>query len=294
MPFLGLEYHHAAKIRIKGEYGMRMRLPFFVIVLLSVCALFASADSKEQKIGKLLDVTGIKEQLRAMPELVKATFDQQKQQFGNETYAKIRDIIAKAFKEGDFIRIAKEEILAHYDEKLCDSVLKRYESKLFLDITKAEIKASENYDQSQFDGFDYSKVDEKRDAVIVKLIEDTDSIGIQSKTTSLTLKAFINSFNFFLPEENKITAKQLDAIIAQTLETITSDENMLNLKKRYAVIYKDFSNKQIEEYFSFYSTDEGKWVNTNFVNGFTKAFEACMEESARSIIDQFKLSGKQL
>jgi hypothetical protein len=249
----------------------------------------AYSEPKQELISKVLDVTGIEKQFSDLSGVIAAMYQGQQQQLPGEAYGKIIDIINDSFGGTNFSAYIQKEMGAGYREDYCLAIAKTYESKLFKDVTAREIDAMRPEETARIEGLDYSKVSAGRDGIFESFMEEGKSLENQKRVTTSAVRAFIYTYNILLPEGRKI-GKDVEAQALQGVgQQLSSPDSRLRTKKYLAIIYEPFSDAQLKEYFAFYSSAAGKWLNGIVFDGFEKGFAACMTDAANKLKEAFNL-----
>jgi hypothetical protein len=280
---------------------LRTATVFLACLLASTSsALFAqaapasSSGTKEDKVARVMEVTGIASGCASIPTYISALFGQQKAQFGEEKYAKLIGIMTDSFSETNIHRYIRDELVGNYDAARCESILRTYEGKLFLDITARENEALSVENEAKVAQFDYSAIDAGRDKILDEFIDVTKSVEQEESMVLGALDVYLKAYNLFLPKDSKIAPDAIRQVEDQTRAALGSDENRMGLKKRMAQIYEDFSNEELERYFAFYDSDAGKWLYEGYMSGFQKALESSMKDAAGKIVAEFNLSEQNI
>ncbi len=256
---------------------------------LSACILPASSQAKEDLVASVLEVTGIEKQFADVSGMVLGMYQGQQGQMPEESYRKIIEVITDSFVKTDHSSYVKKAMLAEYSEEYCREIVSAYRSKLFLDITAREIEAGRPEEAVKIAGFDYSKVSAARDGLFDSFLDEGMRIESQKRIAAAAIKAFIYTYNILLPEPSRISSDVEAQAIAAAEASLDSDAVRIQTKKALAAIYESFSDAQLKDYFGFYSTAEGKWLNDIVMKGFEKSFEACMADAANKLKIAFKL-----
>lgn len=249
----------------------------------------ALAEPKQELMAKVLDVTGIEKQFSDLSGTIAAMYQGQQQQLPGDAYKKIIDVIDDSFGGTNFSRYILKEMAAGYREDYCLAITKAYESALFKDVTAREIDAMRPEEVARIEGLDYSKIRAERDAIFESFMEEGKSLENQKRITTSAVRAFIYTYNVLLPEGRKI-GKDVEAQALQGVEQqLASPDSRLRTKKYLAIIYEPFTDAQLKEYFGFYSSAAGKWLNGIVFDGFEKGFAACMTDAANKLKEAFNL-----
>ncbi len=265
------------------------RLSALAALALSSCLIPAFSQSKEKLISSVLEVTGIEKQFTDVSGMVLGMYQGQQGQMPEESYRKIIDVIYDSFIKTDHSSYIEKAMLDDYREDFCRKILSYYESRLFLDITAREIEAGRPEEAAKIADFDYSKVSPARDGLFDSFLDEGNRIGSQKKMTAAAIKAFIYTYNILLPAQSRISSDIEAQAIAAAEASLESKEMRLQTKKALAAIYESFSDAQLEEYFRFYSSAEGMWLNDVVFAGFEKGFESCMIDSANKLKKAFNI-----
>lgn len=275
---------------------MKLKARVFVLVSLlaasGICLAAQAAGSPADTVSKVMEVTGIAAESASMPAYISAIFGQQKAEFGDEAYAKILGIMSDSFSQENINRRIRDQLVSRYNGDYCARILSAYQKKLFLDITARENEALSIENEAKIKDFDYSKLSPERDAILDEFLDATKTIDTMETMVLGALDIYLKSYNLFLPKDGKIAPEALDGVKEQTRAALRSKENRANMKLRMAQLYESFSDEDLKEYFAFYLTDEGAWLNENFMAGFQKALESSMKDAAGKIIAEFKLSAQ--
>jgi hypothetical protein len=268
--------------------SMRASAALAALVLSSFLAP-AYSEAKQDLIAKVLDVTGIEKQFSDLSGVIAAMYQGQQQQLPGEAYGKIIGIINDSFGGTNFSAYILKEMGSGYREDYCLAISKTYESKLFKDVTAREIDTMRPEEVARIEGLDYSKVGASRDAIFESYIEEGKSLDNQKRITASAVRAFIYTYNILLPEGRKI-GKDVEAQALQGVEQqLSSPDSRLRTKKYLAMVYEPFTDAQLKEYFAFYSSAAGKWLNGIVFDGFEKGFAACMADAANKLKEAFNL-----
>lgn len=260
------------------------------VMALCFLAVPAFSQSKEQSVDELLKVTGVGEQLGNLPATISALYGQQQKSFKKETYDAIQTIIAQSFSSEALLAGIKAEFLAHYDAKALAALLATYKKQLVKDITAAEVAHSAPEWVAKVDEFDYDSLPAARKKVVDELLASSRAVDLNATLTRDGLRAFLDSFNLFLPAERKIKPELADQIIANSVKQTQSEETLLRMKKSLAQCYADFKDAQLREYVrSLYQSPEGAWFMDNYYAGLDKAFAAAFRTMADTMKDTFGL-----
>lgn len=267
-----------------------MKLKAAALVLF-LCSVTAFAD--DVKVDQLLDVTGIAEQTGAFSGMIVSMYDQQKPSFSSNQYAELLGIITKSFAETEFEQAIRDEFILNYNDAYCEGVLARYKDPVFIQITEAEV-AFDEADYAKVVQYDYSSVSAERDAIFSGYLEKSRMLAQSELVLRGSMLVFVDTFNLFLPAKSKIQNDMVEKIMVPLIASIYSDENKLQIKKRMALLYGSFSDAELEVYFNYYYTDEGKWIEMNYENGFRKGMDKAMKAAAEEIVARFNLNSEQV
>lgn len=265
------------------------RLSALVALALSSCLYPAFSQAKDKLISSVLEVTGIEKQFTDLSGMIVGMYQGQQAQIPGESYQKIVGVIADSFGGTNFTSYIRKSMEDGYREDYCRKIIKSYESKLFLDVTAREIDVMRPEEMAKLAGFDYSQVPAARDKLFESFMVEGLRLESQKGVTAAAVRAFIYTYNILLPESSKIS-KDIEAqAIAATEASIDSKETKAQLKVYFAATYESFTDAQLKEYFGFYSSAEGKWLNEVMMKGFEKGFEACMADAANKLKKAFNL-----
>lgn len=252
------------------------------------------AQANEKKARDVLDVTGITAQAQSISQVIIQMFEQQKGALSDSQQAKLYDILGSSFAQAKFDSCILDAMMEDYNDVYCDALLKRYKDPFFLDVTKTEVDSNTPDVYAAIGAFDYATVDKARDAIIEVYLDNSNTIEFQELLTVSGIEAFVQTYNLFLPKENRITPEVSNAIIAQAKQQVNSAEQRLSLKKTYAVIYRKYDNAQLGRYFDFYKTAEARWLSDAFCAGFKTGFESCMNDAAKRITSEFHIANDNI
>ncbi len=249
----------------------------------------AFSEPRQDLMAKVLDVTGIEKQFSDLSGVIAAMYQGQRQQLPGEAYDKIIGVVNDSFGGTNFSAYILKAMGSGYREDYCLAIVKTYESRLFKDVTAREIDSMRPEEIARIEGFDYSKVGAARDAIFESFLEEGRSIENQKRITASAVRAFIYTYNILLPEGRKI-GKDVEAQALQGVELqLSSPDSRLRTKKYLAAVYEPFADAQLKEYFGFYSSEAGKWLNGVVFDGFEKGFEASMTDAANKLKQAFNL-----
>jgi hypothetical protein len=267
------------------------RLAKAALAALALSSFLAQAYSepKQELMAKVLDMTGVEKQFSDLSGVIAAMYQGQQQQLPGEAYGKIIGVINDSFGGTNFSNYILKEMGAGYREDYCLAIAKTYESALFKDVTAREIDAMRPQEVARIEGLDYAKVGAARDSIFESFMEEGKSLQNQTRITASAVRAFIYTYNILLPEGRKI-GKDVEAQALQGVERqLSSPDSRLRTKKYLAMVYEPFTDAQLKEYFGFYSSAAGKWLNGIVFDGFEKGFAACMTDAANKLKEAFNL-----
>ena len=265
-----------------------------VLSLTFASNLMLFAQSKEEKIDQVLQVTGITTQISSIPTLIDSMFKQQQGLFTDTQQSKIFSIVMKNFAEKNFINEIKKDAAKNFNEVYCNKIIEAYKSDLFLDITKAEINSETMDSLIQMRSFDYSTVSQERDTILQNYIVNSGMLKNLEILTSSSIESFFTMFNLFLPAQKKIGNDQLQNVLEQTKASLKSPNQIRSLKQQYAFTYQKYSDEELQNYLSYYDADEMQWLMTIFHNGVLVGFKSCMNNAALEIVSEFHLESNNI
>jgi len=177
----------------------------------------------------------------------------------------IGDAVNRAFKSETFDKYLVKELNAGMSAQAREYMLAWYASELGVRVKKAEIENSLLTDHTRFDSFQALLKQYPADASRLALIEKLD-VTLKSTESAMDMMSSIQvAFNLsltrFLPEEQRLSRKEIMDMVAQSQDTLFSHYE----KKTKAVLlftYQRLSNKELALLNETLATDAGQ----DFVN----------------------------
>jgi hypothetical protein len=274
--------------RAAREDILKKTLCLCLLACFALIGKSAYCDEKDDLIASVMDVTGITRQLGDASNMISTLYTQNQKALDPKYYNKVVDLIAKQFGETAFADYVRKQIRNDYDEGLLRRIIVDYKNPLFIRITQREVESTNEKINGWKASFDYSGVGAARDEIFNRYIDEGKVMDLGEKMLVESLYAFFSTFNMFLAKERKIPDETIQYLLEGAKKELRSERSMADIKIRFAITYEPFSDKELGEYFSFYGSDEGRWMNERFINGVSKAFQQCLMGAAQEIMGILK------
>lgn len=132
-----------------------MRKLIFLFSLLSffIASIVFAADSKEQVVNKIFELTGIKGMIFRDCTHMREIYSQGKDQLGENKIKKLTKVMEKAYQPDKIYGNAVKFFLINYDENKYTDIIKLLNSPLEIKISKMEQDALAPQNKEKLDKF---------------------------------------------------------------------------------------------------------------------------------------------
>lgn len=270
-----------------------MNKKLWVIAILALATLLipvypafgrVSLEEKSRNIDMIIEISGIKGQLEAIPALLGQQFQNAKDK---KTIA-VAAIAEEAFTTGNFLGEVQRALSENYNDKNAREVIRFYNSELGKKIAQCEVEASSQTFQEKLDGFDIENYDQSRRKLIEKLFEDSNIQNYYYVLYSSLFESAFQTLNAILPKENRISASQMKELKKKVKDQYFSEAYRQKLLAEFYLMYEGLVNEEVSKYSKFIRSKSGKWVNQCIETGMINGFKAGTEKMVNDIMDYVK------
>jgi hypothetical protein len=262
-------------------------LPLFycgIFLFTTLCPVFAvSADRKSQTIDIIIEKSGVKAQMAALPlffqnsNLLKTTGAE------SERSKALDAIFETGFAPETIVAEIKQTLLKQYNEKYAAEVLKFYDSELGAKIAQCEIDSSSpDFMTGTMEDFDIENYDQRRRQVVNRLFTDMKTMAFESRLLALAVEFMFRSINAILPKESRTS--DADVIeMSKKLGKMTGsksfgDDQAENLVNVFYFTYENITTDELEQYDKFIKSKPGQWLNQCTQNGLLSGMKKCTDQ----------------
>lgn len=244
-------------------------------------------DEIEQKIGQLLERSGVEAGLEDLPDLTEEQIQQNPVEgVDPETVARIAAIATAVFDPAALRKTLVDELRKSYDAKKFDGYLHLLDLPLMRKMAKLEDEASspEALDALQ----DYAR---KLDAAppapqrvqqIHDLMDASGSVELVETMQVGIIEAFVRAMNPLVPPDRRLSDGQIAQLLAQFKQQMgESAREYLTLQNLYA--YRNASDAELKEYVKLYRSESGRGLSAALNRAIVAMFNEASAMLARRV-----------
>lgn len=244
-------------------------------------------DEIEQKIGQLLERSGIEADLEDLPDLMEEQIQQNPVEgVDPDTVARIAAIATAVFDPVALRKTLMDELRKSYDAKKFDDYLHLLDLPLVRKMAKLEKEASspEALDALQ----DYAK---KLDAAppaphrlqqIHDLMDASGSVELVEAMQVGIIEAFLRAMNPLVPPDRRLSDDQITQLLVQFKQQMgESAREYLTLQNLYA--YRNVSDNELKEYVRLYRSESGRGLSAALNRAIIAMFKEASAMLARRV-----------
>jgi len=244
-------------------------------------------DEIEQKIGQLLERSGIEAGLEDLPDLMEEQIQQNP--VGGvdpETVARITAIASAVFDPAALRKTLVDELRKSYDEKKFDGYLHLLDLPLVRKMAKLEDEASspEALDalQDHARKLDAASPAPQRVQQIHDLMDASGSVELVEAMQVGLIEAFMRAMNPLVPPDRRLSDDQITQLLAQFKQQMGgSAREYLTLQNLYA--YRNASDAELKEYVGLYRSESGRGLTAALNQAIIAMFKDVSAALARRI-----------
>ncbi len=258
---------------------------FLCILLPSLSFGEETQQSKNKLILEILEKSGAKQQIEAIPMVVQSLIQIQLAAQGMNNNQELSLAIQKSFEKFFLAENMIKAITKHFEANFNRTHLEKYLEWLNTDfgrkITDLEIKGSSP--EAVFAIMAYSfqiqanPPEEKRMKLSQELIKILDVEKQGAKKSEAIFIKMIEGMNKNLSEEQKLSGDIIENIKLTVKKSAEDQMNML-LIPTILYIYQSLSDDEFEKYTDFLKTEAGQWFNKHLLDATLFAIEQDSEK----------------
>lgn len=245
-------------------------------------------------IQKLLQLSGLKEQIAQMPALVQMGAAQ-----GMLTVdAKVREGLLKelaaAYDANRLLDNVTSYIDRHVDEAKLKSLLAWYEASLGLKIAKLESEASRPEAMPKVQEYIQKMATNPPSPELLKILKELDEVA---RATDFAIEGAVaaswgvaKAMQAVLPEEKRIPIGQLESVLQQQREQTRPALQQQVLGTAW-FSYRDLTLDELKKYVEFYRTDSGKWWAKLISSALLDAMAKAADDAGQKVVKFYSKYG---
>ncbi len=262
-----------------------------LFLFLSVGASTFATEVSDASLDKLMEVSGLREQMAEIPGMILAGVEQSSNQ-GTEIpesmLARLYRSIDESFAPEEVLHFVKQELKKSITEEQLTGLLQWYESETGKRIVKAEIDASSPAAYMEMNRIGKSLFENEQRVIMAQ------TIATQAKSTDLVMELQLNTaiavyaaITMALKPDEKV---DLEAFRQQMT---SQDELMRDNIEQFVILtllysYKDIDAASMEKYLQFLSKADTVQFNDSVNAGLIKGLNNAIAKMAQSLYDSYK------
>lgn len=227
-----------------------------------------SAVDDQQLIAELMDRSGLKAQLNAMPWLVKTQLEQQKLEgrLDQNTYLKLINHLNNAFDPQNVQAALTRQFIINYDKDRYRSYLAGLEHPAIRRLVRMEIAAANDPDANRkmsdyLAQLEQTPPSSKRIALIRALDQSSDSSNFVAATQSSIYRVVAETLNYGFQPVNRLSLQQIDEQTALQKQQAKAAASQFIINNAL-YIYRDASDEDLQVYVNFHHTEAAIWFHS--------------------------------
>lgn len=268
---------------------------FLLTLIVFFLSPISSAYVSDESIDKLLDLSGLTNQVGQFPGLIKTGVEQAKQQGSPITdgeYSVIVNSIDKSILASEIIEGIRTAVKSSIGEKELQQLLVWYESDLGKEITLAEENAStpQAYQQMMQSAQSLLQNTERVEFAnrLDMLLGATDmTMDLQRSTGIAVYSAVMTVMQPDTPVNIDAFEAQMDAASEQTRAAI---KQVVNIS--YVYSYQDIEVTKLKKYESFLNDGTTQKFNKTIMESMSKGLESSISNFANELANELKKVNK--
>ena len=241
----------------------------FCITLL-VFLLSANAAGQTCPVTKLMEISGINQQIEQMPEHINASLTQT-DGLPEETRKQLSQAMTESFATDKLKKTIHDYLLANLSETDLNTTLAWLESPLGQKITRLEI---ENSDTEATQAMQQKLPELLNDTKRFSLMRDLDEATNASQATIAMVlniqKAMLLGMMAAAPDDERMNEADIDQLIASIRPQIESQYELLVIASM-AYSYRSLSDAEIHQYIDFARSNAGQRYHQQVIKAMSKA-----------------------
>lgn len=235
---------------------------------------------KEKLVNEIMEKSGINEQVKEIPNIVKVLIPAQLATYNAVNQPKISSFIEKKmykyFVATRILRTISSELNKNFNKSNIEALLKWFNSSLGEKITELEVKATTP--DAALEIMSYSvkmkeqPPDKRRLKLVKKLIEILNLGDHTAKKTGAIIFEMAKGMNQSLPENRRISDEQIMQLNHNMEKSMVSQINLI-LVATFLYTYDSLSLEELEKYVEFLGTGSSKWFNEVYLVASISAIE---------------------
>jgi hypothetical protein len=269
-----------------------------ILVFLQLEASSASSGQpdKNSLTKKIMEQSGMNEQIRQLPLLISADLSQEKDKFTPEFFSSLEQVIVKVWDPEKILKEISRQVENRLDIKRMREILMWLDSDLGKKITALEKDSTTPEGMRGMKEsaglYDKAPASKRRQDLVQRFIEASNIVRISvDMQISMTL-AILSAINSTLPEEKKADIDKIKQQI-EGLRPKIEEEARRTALQQSLYVYRTLKDEEFQRYVEFSESKIGRTYHEVTFEAFKDAIQKASLAFGKALGDLYKKSAVQ-